>query len=326
MRGTFGRGILIAFASLILLGLASLAFVYRPRAEIVVAIDSAFAAIRPGLVAKAAERHVLGNRLDLILVPEDKAVPTLLQALATKKLHPRAIAASPLVARALVEGAARNNAQPPAPVISLDWSPAPEGGAASPAASILSDPLPGARKLGSILARAVALVARGSSAASPVSPPAEGGLVWESGPARSDTEREAFAEGWTAEAGSPPFALDLQPGQANSDGLLRQTFAMDLRAVFIDAGDFTPMALDLAAGKVGIIAFASGAADEVARAWPSASLALVPDDAAFAAFLRSPACLALKGRHGIPSVIRILPAAAALPGIDLGALIADGTR
>ncbi len=326
MKRPLGRGFGIALVSLLLLGLASLAFVFRPRAEVVVAIDGAFAAIRPGLVAKIAEKEVLGNRLDLLLVPVDNAVPVLLRALETKRLRPRLIVASPLVARALVEGAARNNAKPPAPVVALEWAPAPGSSGPSPAASLLSDPLPAASKLGALLARAVDSLDRGKSSGAAASPPALGGLVWEAGPSRPQGEREAFLEAWASVKGSEPLVLDLQPGLTNSDGLLRQAFAKDLGAVFIEAGADTPLALDLAEGSVRIIAFASGAADDAAKAWPSASLALVPDDAAFSALIRSPACLGLEGRRDIASIIKILPAASSLPGIDLGALIALGTR
>lgn len=360
-RGAFitaRRRLAITFGCLALAGVGVLAFVYRPRTEIVVAIDTAFAAIRPGLVARCRTFDPFGNRLTLILVPVDNAPSTLLSELQTRKLHPRAIAASPLVARALVEGAARNNSAPPAPVIALEWSPqaatssmAPDGSApplapsgatpppsaplqrgdassslAFPTASILSDPLPAARRLGTLLGSIVADLRRGTPLLGPASPSATGAIVWEGGPDRPDAERKAFEESWTAAAGLNPLELTLAQGDPNADSLLRGLFSNDIRALFVDAGALTPTALNQADGKVTVVAFASGAATDAAQAWPHAALALEPDEAAIVALLRSERATRLHGELAVASIVKLLPGATKLHDFDMAARLAAQSR
>jgi len=303
-----------------ILGAAGAGFALRPRAEIVVAIDAAFAAMRPDLVAGLKSPNLFGNRLDLLLLPVDGAPGELLRELDARKLRPMAIAASPLVARALVEGAARNGAKPPAPVIALEWAPPPDS-AARPTASLLSDPVPAARKLGSLLGSIVADMRRGTPRLGPASPSAQGALVWEPGPNRPDSMRDAFEEGWIKAAGSEPLVLNLSPGDLEADSLLRNLFGSDIRTLFVDAGDLEPDALDISDGKAEIVAFAADAPGDAARAWPSSSLVLEPDDAAFAALLRSRRAFSIDGVIALPSILKTLPGAGALRGIDLEARI-----
>ncbi len=356
--GAARRRLAIGFGLLALAGLGIAAFVYRPRTEIVVAIDAAFAAIRPGLVARCGTFDPFGNRLTLILVPVDNAPSTLLRELQTRKLHPRVIAASPLLARALVEGAARNNSAPPAPVIALEWAPgaapssfspagstqplapsgAPplpppplqQGGAAAapafPTASILSDPLPAARRLGTLLGSIVADLRKGSPRLGPASTSATGAIVWEAGPGRPDSERTAFEESWTAAAGLDPLELNLAQNDPNADSLLRGLFSNDIRALFVDAGDLTPAALNQADGKITVVAFASGAATDAAKAWPQAALALEPDEAAIVAILRSNRATRLHGELAVASVVKLLPGATKLHDFDMSARLAAHSR
>lgn len=284
---------------LLALGGIGAGFVYRPRPLLVVALDSAFAALRPQLVDEISRPELFGNRLELLVLPVDSAAQTLLRDLERKKLRPAAIAASPLVARALVEGAARNGSTPPEPVIGLEWDATPDQ-SLRPSAALLTDPLPAARRLGTTLGSLLSKAKAGESASSSS---AEGAMIWEAGPGRPEAEKEAFIETFTASAGFPPLVLELAPDSADADTLLRGLFAKDIRAAFIDAGSFGPAALDLAEHNVSAIAYASGAPEETARAWPSTTYLVAPDDRAFADFLRSARSLVLRGDMGIPALV-----------------------
>ncbi|MDA8411356.1 MAG: hypothetical protein M0001_13335 [Treponema sp.] len=327
-----GRGLGLVFGLIAVAALGALAFVNRPRTEIVVAMDQAFEAMRPGLVARFRAFDPLGNRLTYLSLPVDNAPSTLLHELEKRRLRPQAIVASPLVARALVEGAARNNAQPPAPVIALEWSagsgqnspglPAPIGPIPSPTASILSDPVPAARRLGRALGSVIADLRRGSPRLGAPTASAVGAIIWESGPERPEAERRALEETWTAAAGDPPLELVLQPNDPNSDSQLRDLFSKDIRALFVDAGSYGPEALDQADGKITIIAAASGAARAASDAWPHAALALEPDEAAIVALIRSKRATGLRGDIAIASIVRILPGAAKLRDFDIAARLA----
>lgn len=292
------------------------AFALRPRPQLVVAVDQAFAAIRPGLVELAGRDNLFGNRIALVVVPVDGSAPALLRELETRRLKPAAIAASPLLARALVEGAARNGSAPPAPVLALEWEP-PEDSSARPTASIISDPIPAARRLGASMGAFVSRLRSGSADLGPASPSAQGAAIFEDGEAGNSAEREAFVAAWTAAAGFAPLVLDLDPASPDNDSPLRGLFSSDLRTLFIDEGADGPAALDLADGRVAVEAIASGAAQAIERAWPNVAFVLSPDDRAILRLLRSPRAFSLRGALSIPSTIEAGPAARSRSGFTL---------
>lgn len=307
------RPLLLALALLAALGLG---FFLRPRPLLVVALDRAFEATRPGLVAELERPRLLGNRLLLLELPVEGAAPELLRELAERKLSPRALAASPLVARTLVEGAARNGAELPAPLIALEWVP-PPGQAPRGLLSLRSDPRPGARRLGGLLASLLLDLRRGSKNLGPASPSAQAAFVWEGGPGADEGEKEAFLQSWTAKAGEGPLELDLDPGAPTADADLRSLFSADIRLLFVEAGDLAPAVLDLAEGKVSLTAVGTQAPRELAAAWPFVALSLAPDEAAFASLLRDPGILGREGERLLPSRLALVARSPELRLFDL---------
>ncbi|MEI6388644.1 MAG: hypothetical protein WCQ50_18670, partial [Spirochaetota bacterium] len=152
------RGISWALALLILVT----AFVFWPRSEVLVAFDPAFIAVRPDLVEAMKAPTLFGNRFVWLDLPMENAPSKVLEALGKRRRPPKAIVASPLVARGLVEGAARNGARAPGPLVALEWksvTAAFEG----PALTITSNPVPAYRLVGQLFGGLLDDYRRGST-------------------------------------------------------------------------------------------------------------------------------------------------------------------
>lgn len=283
----------------LVLGLVSCA----PRRELIIALDAAYAATRPGFAASLAALRPRGVRLRYLELPLSDGPSTLAALLREEKTPALALAASPLIVRALLEGEERQGGGDSvsllngAPLVALEWP------LASDSALIVleSDPLPAYRAAGlSLGAQVAALRAAGETGA-------EGAIIWREGRGRSAAAFGAFVDSFTEAAGFPPLTQLLEPSDEENaaERAVRSLLELDLRALLVAAGTGSAQALRSAAGpdrSIGVVSSDSSYGPEVA-------FRIEADDEALAQALLKIVTGEAGDRRPVPYRIRILPPA-----------------
>ena len=285
------------------------------------AFDPAFVAIRPDLVEALKAPTLFGNRFVWLKLPMENAPSKVLESLGTRKRQPDAIVASPLVARGLVEGAARNGARPPGPLVALEWK-AQASASGGVALTISSDPLPAYRLVGQLFGGLLDDYRRGSTWSGSPAPAATAALVFLSGPSRPQEALEAFTAGFSSATSFPP-AVEVVGDEefgSGSPNVIRRLLAGDLKAILLATGPSTSEGLLLLKEPGKVIGFASYQVKAAAATWPAASFVIHHDDAAIAAALRRPIKAGGQVLLEIPWRLDLLPGADSLASraLDLG--------
>ncbi|MEI6876100.1 MAG: hypothetical protein WCL50_13330, partial [Spirochaetota bacterium] len=208
-------------------------FALLPQPEILVAFDAAFAASRPELVEEISRVALIDRRLVYLVFPIDVGPSRLVELLGKRRSYPRVIAVSPILARALVEGAARNGAAPPGRLVVI------EGSEKNPdLASLQSDPLPAYRRAGELIGGILADYRNGSAWSGDPAPAATAALFFSPGAGRPEAAKEAFSAGWTLKASFPLKIEEIPEGasEAEAASRLRILVEGDLKAILMAVG------------------------------------------------------------------------------------------
>ena len=267
--------------------------------NLIVAIDEAFAEMRPGL-SKALEAPPLRakgeRRIDISLVLGPALVVERLAALPPEK-KPTTIVVSPLLARILLanalrsadstQGAAapRNDQEPNAAriegarLVALEWA----------------GPIPGS--LSTVRSDYRAAYSRAGTAAGSYiaalraidAPGATGGIIFLESPSRTRDLVDAFSSAYASALGGEALVKFLplgpsgeSPTNADAEYAVKSLLESDLRILFIAAGPASPAAFRAATGPGRAIGIEASEGGDLKKA---ADFFIGPDDKALAAAL-----------------------------------------
>jgi hypothetical protein len=281
------------------------------KGTVVVALDEAFAASRPGLAQELAEGPGFssGYRVEAVTLKLGEGPGAALAALASCRAKggaPVALVASPLLAAALpgpwrAAGAEESSAGAGITVLLPEWS-AREGARAGFAAAA-TDPLPAYATAGAAAGAYIASLRVQGSAAT-------GAVLFREAPARPRAALEAFVAAFEESSGGiPPLVRELYPAEDEDsapESAVRELLGSDIRFLFVALGGGGPAAIR-AATRPGLVI----GADYHGPGAPEAlAFRLRPDDRSIARSLWA----ALPPQRGRPrpekinAVIELFPA------------------